>query len=103
MACESLQLLRAAAPSSVPSALLHEDVWGSIIGIFELNNLAIQVQSPVELFFLAVDELPEDRRTEVLSQTQRWLDALDTDYDVCVEVCDGPSSFGVLAVTHGCV
>eukprot|EP00892_Ulva_mutabilis_P007169 jgi/Ulvmu1/4824/UM020_0109.1 len=85
MACDSLALLKAALPDSFPQELLHERVWGSIIGMFELNNLDLQVQSPVELFFLACDELPEPRRAEVLQKTSAWLDALDTDYDACVE------------------
>ena len=86
MACDSLRLLKAALPSSVPKELLDERVWGSVIGMFELNNLALQVQSPLELYFLACDDLPEPRRAEVLGQTGAWLDALDTDYDACVEV-----------------
>ena len=61
-------------------------MWGSIIGMFELNNLAVQVQSPIELFFLAVDDLPEERQEPVQAITQPWLDALDTDYDVCCTV-----------------
>lgn len=82
LACESLKLLQTALPC-VPRQLLAEEVWGSIIGMFELNNLAVQVQSPVELFFLAVDDLPEEQQEEVQAITQPWLDALDTDYDVC--------------------
>lgn len=54
--------------------------------MFELNNLAVQVQSPIELFFLAVDDLPEERQEPVQAITQPWLDALDTDYDVCCTV-----------------
>lgn len=86
MACDSLRLLKAALPSGVPKELLDERVWGSVIGMFELNNLALQVQSPLELYFLACDDLPEPRRAKVLGQTGVWLDALDTDYDACVEV-----------------
>ena len=86
MACDSLRLLRNAVPSGFPQELLDERIWGSIIGMFELNNLAMQVQSPLELYFLACDDLPEPQRTAVQSQTAAWLDALDTEYDACVEV-----------------
>lgn len=91
MACDSLALLKAALPGGFPQEFLHERVWGSLIGMFEINNLALQVQSPVELFFLACDELPEPQRADVLRQTNAWLDALDTEYDACVEVCTGPT------------
>jgi hypothetical protein len=87
LACESLRLLQSAVGSSVPAQFLQEEVWGSIIGMFELNNLAVQVQSPLELFFLAADELPEEEQAAVQSIIQPWLDALDTDYDVCCSVC----------------
>lgn len=86
MACDSLELLRAAVPTGFPQEILDERIWGSIIGMFELNNLAMQVQSPLELYFLACADLPELQRTGVLSQTSAWLDALDKDYDMCVEV-----------------
>lgn len=86
MACDSLGLLKAAVPGSFPREFLDERIWGCLIGMFELNNLSLQVQTPLELYFLACDDLPEPRRTEVQGQTTVWLDALDTEYDACVEV-----------------
>ena len=86
MACDSLGLLKAALPGSFPQEFLHERIWGSLVGMFELNNLDLQVQSPLELFFLACDDLPEPQRAVALRQTSKWLDALDTEYDACVEV-----------------
>lgn len=75
----------------LPRQLVAEDVWGSIIGMFELNNLAVHVQSPVELFFLAVDDLDDVEKAAVQPITQPWLDALDTDYDICCMVCASSS------------
>lgn len=86
MACDSLRLLKAAVPGSFPREFLDERIWGCLIGMFELNNLSLQVQTPLELYFLACDDLPEPRRAEVQGQTSVWLDALDTEYDACVEV-----------------
>lgn len=37
--------------------LLSLEVWGGLVGMFELNNLALAVPSPVEDFFLAVGVL----------------------------------------------
>ena len=98
LACESLHLLQAAVPW-LPIQLVAEDLWGSLVGMFELNNLAVQVQSPVELFFLAVDDLDDQEKTAVQPITQPWLDALDTDYDVCCMVGASLS----LMIEFGCI
>ena len=70
----------------IPEVLLHEDVWGSLIGAFELNNLALCVQSPIEQYFLDVDELPDDEKARAQVVTQALLDALDHEYDAVLEV-----------------
>lgn len=70
----------------MPPVLLHERLWGSLVGMFELNNLDLCVQSPVELFFLAVDEMDEPQKSATNAVTRPFLDALDTLYDVSVEV-----------------
>lgn len=57
-----------------------------VAGMFELNNLALAVPSPVEDYFLLVDGLPETERGRVQAVTGRWLDALDKWYDTCCEV-----------------
>jgi hypothetical protein len=89
----------------VPSVLLHERLWGSLVGMFELNNLDLCVQSPVELFFLAVDEMDEPQKSATDAVTRPLLDALDTLYDVSVEVQKTPG-FAVCAYccgTFGCL
>ncbi|CAG9464172.1 unnamed protein product [Pedinophyceae sp. YPF-701] len=59
LALDSLALLHAALADvelpGVPRALVHvmlsEDVWGGVIGMFELNNLDIDLPSPVTEYF----------------------------------------------------
>jgi hypothetical protein len=35
------------------------EIYGNIIGMFELNNLDLVVASPVEDYFLYIDDLPD--------------------------------------------
>jgi SET domain len=44
-------------------AVLHLNIWGSLIGMFELNNLSMLVASPVPLWAQEVDDV-EDELTE---------------------------------------
>lgn len=44
-------------------ASVHLDIWGSLIGMFELNNLSMVVASPVPLWAQDVDDV-EDELTE---------------------------------------
>lgn len=94
LAEDSLTLLRAALAPVVPSVLLDHRVWGSLVGMFELNNLDLCVQSPLENFFLAVDDLPEPAKTAAEAVTQPLLDALDSSYAACVEVCSVQNLLG---------
>ena len=87
MACDSLALLRRALPHDGMEALLDDRIWGSVIGMFEMNNLSIEVQSPVENYFLAIDELEGEARDSATAVTQPLLDALDEDYAISCEVC----------------
>ncbi|GLC67842.1 hypothetical protein PLESTF_000613200 [Pleodorina starrii] len=90
LASDSLELLSAAItdPRFGPD-LLQLEVYGSIVGMFELNNMGLSVASPVEDFFLAVDEMDEldeqeggaaDNKLAVTKVTQPLLDALDAEY-----------------------
>lgn len=58
LAAESLSLLQAAQPGLTARwpDLLDLQVWGSLIGLFELNNLALATPSPVEDYFLLVSQ-----------------------------------------------
>ncbi|KAG2493087.1 hypothetical protein HYH03_008750 [Edaphochlamys debaryana] len=87
LAYDSLQLLSAglADPRFGPEVLRLE-VYGSIVGLFELNNLGVAVASPVEDYFLAVDEMEEGPDKEPVAKlTQPLLDALDAEYAASAE------------------
>ena len=59
----SLELLRKAMPSAAKTypPLFSEEVFGSIVGMFELNNLSLSIPTPIEDYFLLIDGLPEVR------------------------------------------
>ncbi|GIL85141.1 hypothetical protein Vretimale_10792 [Volvox reticuliferus] len=82
LASDSLELLAAGIkdPRFGPD-LFQLEVYGSIVGMFELNNMGLSVSSPVEDYFLAVDEMEEGtEKREVTKVTQPLLDALDAEY-----------------------
>ncbi|DBA72664.1 TPA: hypothetical protein ACH3X2_010405 [Trebouxia sp. C0005] len=59
LAQESLSLLRAALFDERFAALFELDVYGSIVGMFELNNLGIMSPSPVQEYMEAIHDLPD--------------------------------------------
>lgn len=65
LAGDSLTLLRDAIYDPHFPALFDLRVWGSIIGMFELNNLGLFVPSPVARWRRLVEALPEAEREEV--------------------------------------
>jgi hypothetical protein len=87
LACDSLELFREALPAAVPRVLLTEEVWGSLIGMFELNNLDLCVASPIERFFLNVDDMPEAIRPSITAVTQPLLHHLNSTCNINLEVC----------------
>lgn len=102
LAEDSLEYLRCALPEPAARfpALFTLDVWGSIIGMFELNNLDVSIPSPVEDYFLLIDELEEPERSEAMQISQPLLDALDQDYD---EPCSGSAFYAVHScMNHSC-
>eukprot|EP00850_Spirogloea_muscicola_P018480 SM000169S02735 [mRNA] locus=s169:263382:268557:- [translate_table: standard] len=58
LASGSLDLLRAAISGGSFMPLFSLQVYAHIIGMFELNNLAVVVPSPVEDYFLSMESLP---------------------------------------------
>lgn len=66
LAEESLELLTAALVSRLPGhcaafpAALHPRVWGSLIGMFELNNLHLLVPSPVPAWAQDLDDAVDE-------------------------------------------
>ncbi|CAI9090306.1 OLC1v1025053C1 [Oldenlandia corymbosa var. corymbosa] len=100
LAFTSLQLLKAAIFDEECEPLFSLEIYGHIIGMFELNNLDLVVESPVENYFLYIDELPHAEREEAQQVTQPFLDALGDDYSNC---CEGTAFFPLQSCTnHSC-
>ncbi|CAH1423548.1 unnamed protein product [Lactuca virosa] len=100
LAFESLELLKDAIIDEECLPLFSLEIYGHIIGMFELNNLDLVVASPVEDYFLYIDDLPEPEKKEVDEITQPFLDALGEDYSVC---CQGTAFFALQScMNHSC-
>ncbi|XP_052626369.1 histone-lysine N-methyltransferase ATXR2 isoform X1 [Lactuca sativa] len=100
LAFESLELLKEAIINEECLPLFSLEIYGHIIGMFELNNLDLVVASPVEDYFLYIDDLPEPEKKEVDEITQPFLDALGEDYSVC---CQGTAFFPLQScMNHSC-
>ena len=71
------------------------------MGSFERRNCDVQVASPVEEYFLLVDDLPEGaEKAAVQAVTQPLLDTLDAAYDTG---CEGIGLFPMQAtLNHSC-
>ncbi|GAX78651.1 hypothetical protein CEUSTIGMA_g6089.t1 [Chlamydomonas eustigma] len=98
----SLALLRKALPgaSALFPPLFSEEVFGAIVGMFELNNLSLSVPTPVEDYLLMIDDLPENLKSEAQVMTQPLLDALDKSYD---EPCEGTAFYALQScANHSC-
>ncbi|XAR55405.1 Histone-lysine N-methyltransferase [Bertholletia excelsa] len=100
LAFTSLQLLKAAIFDKECEPLFSLEIYGHIIGMFELNNLDLVVASPVEDYFLYIDDLPQSEKREAERITSRVLDALGDDYSVC---CQGTAFFPIQScMNHSC-
>lgn len=100
LAFESLELLKAAIYDEECLPLFSLEIYGHVIGMFELNNLDLVVASPVEDYFLHIDDLPEAEKKEVDEITRPFLDALGDDYSVC---CEGTAFFPLQScMNHSC-
>ncbi|KAK6241576.1 hypothetical protein SCA6_006965 [Theobroma cacao] len=86
--------------SHVSYPLFSLEIYGHIIGMFELNNLDLVVPSPVEDYFLYIDDLAYPEKKEAERITQPYLDALGDDYSVC---CQGTAFFPLQScMNHSC-
>ncbi|XP_078437215.1 histone-lysine N-methyltransferase ATXR2 isoform X2 [Wolffia australiana] len=100
LAHESLQLLRAAIFDVECGPLFSLDVYGHIIGMFELNNLDLVVASPVEDYFIFIDDLPTSVKLEAEKLARPFLDALGDSYQAC---CEGSAFFPLQScMNHSC-
>ncbi|KAG5545509.1 hypothetical protein RHGRI_017865 [Rhododendron griersonianum] len=100
LAFTSLQLLKAAIFDKECEPLFSLEIYGHIIGMFELNNLDLVVASPVEDYFLYIDDLPQSEKKEAERVTRPVLDALGDDYSIC---CQGTAFFPLQScMNHSC-
>ncbi|XP_060189067.1 histone-lysine N-methyltransferase ATXR2 isoform X1 [Lycium barbarum] len=100
LAFTSLQLLKAAIFDVECKPLFSLEIYGNIIGMFELNNLDLVVESPVEDYFLCIDDLPLSEKGEAEQTTKPILDALGDDYSIC---CEGTAFFPLQScMNHSC-
>ncbi|XP_062184417.1 histone-lysine N-methyltransferase ATXR2 [Phragmites australis] len=100
LAFTSLQLLKDAIFDPECAPLFSLDVYGHIIGMFELNNLDLVVASPVEDYFIHIDDLPDSEKEEAEKVTGPFLDALGEDYSV---PCEGTAFFPLQScMNHSC-
>ena len=60
---EALKARKTDLCTAFPAAL-HLNIWGSLIGMFELNNLSLLVSSPVPLWAQYVDDAEDDLTEE---------------------------------------
>ncbi|KAH6788954.1 histone-lysine N-methyltransferase ATXR2 [Perilla frutescens var. frutescens] len=101
LASESLQLLKEAIYDKECAPLFSLDIYGHIIGMFELNNLDLIVASPVEDYFLYIDDLPPSQKKEAEKMTKSFLDALGEEYSVS---CQGTAFFPLQScMNHSCI
>ncbi|KAI5441878.1 hypothetical protein KIW84_011076 [Lathyrus oleraceus] len=100
LAYESLQLLETAIFDKECEPLFSLEIYGHIIGMFELNHLDLVVASPVEIYFLYIDEMTNPDKEEAEKITQPILDALGEDYSTC---CEGTAFFPLQScMNHSC-
>ncbi|KAK7402028.1 hypothetical protein VNO78_13964 [Psophocarpus tetragonolobus] len=100
LALESLQLLKTAIFDKECEPLFSLEIYGHIIGMFELNNLDLVVASPVEDYFLYIDDLTYPNKEEAEKITQPILDALGEEYSIH---CEGTAFFPLQScLNHSC-
>ncbi|KAJ0974832.1 hypothetical protein J5N97_016797 [Dioscorea zingiberensis] len=100
LAFTSLQLLKDAIFDNECAYLFSLEVYGHIIGMFELNNLDLVVASPVEDYFIYIDELPSPEKEEAERLYSSFLDALGDEYSIC---CQGTAFFPLQScMNHSC-
>ena len=102
MAGDSLHLLKAAIYDVRFAPLFDLGVYSSLVGMFEMNNLALVGSSPVEAYFHHVDELEEGaEKDRVQAVTRPLLDLLDADY---YQARSGTAFYSLQScLNHSCV
>ncbi|KMZ58602.1 Histone-lysine N-methyltransferase ATXR2 [Zostera marina] len=102
LANHSLNLLREAIFEEEFGQLFSLEIYGNIIGMFELNNLDLVVASPVEDYFLYIDGLNPLEKAKTEKITRPFLDALGDDYADYIHV-SGSAFFPLHScMNHSC-
>ncbi|GAV81302.1 SET domain-containing protein [Cephalotus follicularis] len=100
LAFTSLQLLKEAIFDKECEPLFSLEIYGHIIGIFELNNLDLVVESPMEDYFSYIDGLPHPEKIQAGKIARPFLEALGDDYSVC---CQGTAFYPLQScINHSC-
>ncbi|BDA42304.1 probable SET and MYND domain-containing protein 5 [Coccomyxa sp. Obi] len=104
LASDSLELLKAFLYDDRFPGLFHLDVYGSIVGMFELNNLDLFVASPVEDYFELChgedSSLSAEEQHLTQLTTRPLLDALGEAYDAA---CEGSAFYALQSCcNHSC-
>lgn len=100
LALESLSFLREAIFDEECGALFTLEVYGQIIGMFELNNLDLIVESPVDDYIRFITELTDQKKKEIEENIQPVLDALGDDY---TNLCQGTAFYPLQScMNHSC-
>ncbi|XP_030482479.2 histone-lysine N-methyltransferase ATXR2 [Cannabis sativa] len=100
LASTSLELLKAAIFDNDCEPLFSLEIYGHIVGMFELNNLDLVVASPVEDYFLYINDLPSSEKKETEEMTRPIFEALGDDYSVS---CEGSAFFPLQScLNHSC-
>lgn len=100
MTFDSLQLLRDAIFDRECAPLFSLEIYGNIIGMFELNNLNLVVASPVEDYFIYIDDLEVQEKEKAKESTKPFLDALGDGYSIS---CEGSAFYPLQScMNHSC-
>uniref|UniRef100_A0A7N0TFA5 SET domain-containing protein n=1 Tax=Kalanchoe fedtschenkoi TaxID=63787 RepID=A0A7N0TFA5_KALFE len=100
LALTSLQFLREAMFDEEFGALFTLEIYGHIIGMFELNNLDLIVESPVEDYIQFITDLPDQKKKEVEKDIRPVLNALGEDY---TNLCRGTAFYPLQScMNHSC-
>ncbi|WOL17770.1 histone-lysine N-methyltransferase ATXR2 isoform X1 [Canna indica] len=100
LAFTSLQILKEAIFEDECAPLFSLEIYGHIIGMFELNNLDLVVASPVEDYFIYIDDLPSPEKEEAEELTRPLLESLGDEYSVC---CQGTAFYPLQScMNHSC-
>ncbi|XP_024526796.1 histone-lysine N-methyltransferase ATXR2 [Selaginella moellendorffii] len=96
----SLSQLKAALGEPEFAPLFSLEIYGSIIGMFELNNLDVVVASPVENYFLYIQDLEPALKEQTEQITRPLFEALGEKY---ASFCQGSGFFALHScINHSC-